>query len=370
MTLTSLSIRDCRNLVSVDLQLAAGLNLFVGPNGAGKTALLEAVHVLSRGRSFRSSQATRVIRRDQPEMIVRAGISSETGAVAQLSVARPRRGATRVHMDGDPMPGGVSAASKVLPVQVMLPGVSDLVFAGPGERRRWLDWGVFHVEPLYLNTWRSYHQLLKQRNARLKQLPPAAGVDSVLTTFTERLLAAAEPLAALRRAYVSAWMPYFCQTLNKLDPELAELVPELNEYGAATTDELADLMSQNRLRDVKLGVTHSGPHRVDLVLKLFGRPVGESLSRGQGKTVALAMMQSQAEFLATKTGQSSLFLIDDAGAELDRDHNASFFEALADTKAQIMATCTEAPWTGSAYPGAERALFHVKQGQITRDNSR
>ena len=326
--------------------------------------------MLSRGRSFRSSQASRVIRRDQSEMIVRAEISSESGHLARLSVARPRRGATRVHMDGEPIQGGVSAASQALPVQVMLPGVSDLVFAGPAERRRWLDWGVFHVEPLYLSAWRGYHQLLKQRNARLKQLPHNAGSDGVLTTFTEQLLVAAEPLAKLRRSYVSAWMPHFLQTLEKLDPELAILAPELNEYGASGGDELADLMSQNRSRDVKLGVTHSGPHRVDLVLKLSGRPVGESLSRGQGKTVALAMMQSQAEFLTTKTGKSSLFLIDDAGAELDRDHNASFFEALADTKAQIMATCTEAPWTGSAYPGAERALFHVKQGQITRDSSR
>ncbi|MFK7913009.1 MAG: DNA replication/repair protein RecF [Pseudomonadales bacterium] len=367
MTLSSLSIRDCRNLEAVDIQLAAGLNLFVGPNGAGKTALLEAVHVLSRGRSFRSSQATRVIRRDQPEMIVRAGISRDSGPSAQLSVARPRRGATRVHLDGDPMPGGVSAASKLLPVQVMLPGVSDLVFAGPADRRRWLDWGVFHVEPLYLRTWRGYHQLLKQRNARLKQLPPGTSSDSVLETFTDQLVAAAEPLALLRRSYVASWLPYFAETLRKLDLTLSALAPELNEYGASDRDELADLMSQNRSRDVKLGVTHSGPHRFDLVLKLFDRPVGESLSRGQGKTVALAMMQSQAEFLAAKTGQNSLFLIDDAGAELDRDHNASFFEALADTNAQIMATCTEEPWTGAAYPGLERALFHVEQGQITRE---
>lgn len=365
MSLSSLSVRDCRNLEAVDIELVPGLNLFVGPNGAGKTALLEAVHILSRGRSFRSSQSSKVIRTDQPEMIVRAGITDEYRVSSQLSVARPRRGATLVRVDGESLPGGVSAASKLLPVQTMLPGVSDLVFSGPAERRRWLDWGVFHVEPSYLSAWRNYQQLLKQRNARLRQLQSVDG-DNVLGTFTDQLLEAALPLAALRQRYVESWAPLFAETLSRLDENLANIVSTLKPFGSLEDVDLAELMTQNASRDVKLGVTHSGPHRADLLLKHNGRPLSDSLSRGQGKTVALAMMQSQASYLAMRTGQTSLFLIDDAGAELDRDHNAAFFESLAQTNAQIMATCTEEPWTGRAYPGHERAVFHVKQGQIER----
>lgn len=374
MTLSSLSIRDCRNLQSVDIALSAGLNLFIGPNGAGKTALLEAVHILSRGKSFRSSHTGPVIRSGQQELIVRAGFSGiprdSDSPARQVAVSRPRRGATRVHIDGEPASGGISAVSKLLPVQVMLPSVSDLVFGGPAERRRWLDWGVFHVKPSYLFAWRRYTKVLKQRNALLKQ--PISADDAALASFTEQLVQAAVPLAEYRRSYTANWTPMFLQVLGALDPELADLGLSLCDFGSmderqesgSLLERIRELVSENRLRDVKSGVTHRGPHRMDLVLRVGDKRAGEVLSRGQGKSVALAMMVSQAQYLAATTGQNSLFLIDDAGAELDRSHNAAFFEALAATKAQILATSTEEPWTGGAYTGTNRAVFHVKQGRI------
>ncbi|MGI9324022.1 MAG: DNA replication/repair protein RecF [Pseudomonadales bacterium] len=366
MTLRTLAIRDCRNLAAVDIELSPGLNLFVGPNGAGKTALLEAVHVLARGRSFRAAQASKVIRHDQAELIVRALLVTEAGSERTIAIGRPRRGPIKVHVDGEPV-RGIAEISRLLAVQVMLPGVSDLIFAGPSERRRWLDWGVFHVKPTYIGHWRRYNQLLKQRNSQLKH--QAGSNDQVLLAFTDGLIRAAEPLSQDRADYIQRWEPWFRQVLLALDPELAAIGIELAPNGRVNQSQsqgesFADILSQNLSRDVKLGVTHNGPHRLELSFTIDGRPASERLSRGQGKTLALAMQISQAELLVSETGQSSVFLIDDAGAELDHDHNAAFFEAMAATGAQVLATCTTAPWTGSAYAGEKRTVFHVKQGQI------
>ena len=119
-------------------------------------------------------------------------------------------------------------------------------------------------------------------------------------------------------------------------------------------------------REVKLGATQAGPHRADVDLRVSNARAAALLSRGQAKAVASAMMVSQAQLLARGLNQTSVFLIDDVGAELDEGHNARFFQLLDDMDSQILATSTRLPRGGSCFAEERMTVFHVEHGRVQR----
>lgn len=361
--LSSLQVLQLRNVSQVDLEFQPGINLFVGPNGAGKTALLEAVYMLARGRSFRSAQASKVIQHGHEQLVVRAEVVSDRlRRNVQLAVQRPRRGPVVAKLNGEKA-ANIAELAKHLPLQVMLPNVSDLVFAGPSERRSWLDWGVFHVEHDHLAAARRYGTLLRQRNAQLKQAI-VGGRDAVLESFTEQLVVASEPVSFARERYFSDLVPVIRDLAVAIDPMLSKVSFDLRLNGTKATDSLGNLLGESRLRDVKLGVTHFGPHRCEVLPLIDGRSASERLSRGQGKSLALAMKIAQATVLQERAQESTLFLMDDAGAELDRERNRAIFETLERLSAQVLATSTDEQLREHGALPEASVVFHVKQGRV------
>ena len=140
MAIRRLEVADLRNLASVSFDLDPQFNYFHGPNGSGKTALLEAIHLLARGRSFRGRQVSALIGHGADMLVVRAVLQAGRPVV----VSKTRAGSTELRIDGE-VCGRLSDAASMLPIQLILPTVGDLVFGSPGERRGFLDWGVFHV---------------------------------------------------------------------------------------------------------------------------------------------------------------------------------------------------------------------------------
>ena len=125
---------------------------------------------------------------------------------------------------------------------------------------------------------------------------------------------------------------------------------------------LEDCLREGSARDVRFGLTHCGPHRADLRLTVGGQPASAVLSRGQAKVVASALRLAQAELTNQLGGRTTLFLIDDIGAEMDAPHNERFFGALEAMDCQVFATTTSDIALGAAFAGARRRLFHVEHG--------
>ena len=189
-----LEISYFRNLSSVSMDLSPGLNFLYGPNGAGKTAILEAVHLLARGRSFRSQPSNTLIQHEQQFLTVRGTIEDEGEGSKTLAISKDRQGQTTLKINGN-AELRLSEGARLVPLQVMLPDLSELVFGGPASRRQWLDWGTFHVEPAYLNALRAYLRVLKQRNAQLKEITRDQADVSTLEPWTEQLFETAETSA-------------------------------------------------------------------------------------------------------------------------------------------------------------------------------
>jgi DNA replication and repair protein RecF len=359
MWLERLEVARVRNLGAVDLTLSPGLNLFWGANGAGKTALLEAVYLLTRGRSFRGSRVQPLIQHGEPGLLVRARVQDESRGGVDVALAKTRESGSDLRGAGQPE-RRLSTVAALIPLQLFLPDGSDLVFGGPGERRRFLDWGVFHVKPPYLGHLQAYQRALRQRNALL-----AAGGGSrrtELDVWTDQLDALAEIVDADRREYVAALQQELGTTLDRL---VAGSFDARIEYrsGWPEGERLATALGQNLDRDVKFASTQLGPHRAELRLSADLGSAAESLSRGQGKLLASALRLAQVHLTRQLTGRRSLLLIDDLGAELDRIHSHRFYALLADSGCQVLATCVE-PISLGEFESERRVLFHVEHGSI------
>lgn len=350
-------IHDLRNLESASIELCPGLNYFFGENGAGKTAILEAVHLLARGRSFRTQISGDLVRRGREALTVHAVIEDEHRGEQTLGLSRSRRGGSELRINGRPG-RRLSQAAELLPLQVMGPELSELVFGPPSGRRQWLDWGVFHVEPDYIRVLREYLGAVRQRNAALKGGVSAGELD----VWSDEVARLAGSVTASRRAYLDDLVP----VLQSILVELAPGVPIDVRYrqGWSDVDDLRKVLGDSLPREVKSGATLFGPHRAEVEFRVEGMQAATSLSRGQGKALASAMMLAQAVLLQRSARRTSVFLIDDIGAELDLAHSARFFGLLSELQAQVLATSNSGPDAIKRLPNVQIRPFHVEHGRV------
>ncbi len=353
MPLDRIRVRNFRCLTDVELQLDARRTYVFGSNGAGKTSFLEALFVLGRGRSFRTRQMRKLVQRGEQEFTVYGEIGGGSDGSRHRIGVGFSSGRLEKRVDGEAVPG-MGTLAALLPVHVIDPGVHDLIQGGPSERRRFLDWGVFHVEPDYLDAWKRYRRLLSQRNAALKTSPNRAE----LQTWTKALCTAAQLVDERRRAYAAA--------ANAVIGRYGQMLlgRELTvEYWPGWRSDLsfAEALEAARARESQSGTTEVGPHRADLAVRLDGATVSEEASRGQQKLCAAALVLAQTETHARAIGGCDLLLVDDPAAELDRSALARLAIALETVPAQLVITGLD-PGLLPPQPGSP--VFHVERGTL------
>lgn len=353
MSITLLRADQVRNLRSVDIQPHSQLNIIYGENASGKTSLLEAIHLLSTARSFRTHRIRHVIQHDKDKLTVFARL--QTGPhTHQLGIERSKR-KTDIRVDNETV-HQASVLTRHLPLQLITPQVSHLLEQGPKMRRRFLDWGVFHVKHDYLANWRAFHRVLQQRNASLRQHQPAQQIAA----WDKALIDAAMVITQCRQDYLAALLPI----LQDYSQQLIQLQPELSYQQGWPTDETLDkVLAESLPRDRERGHTQYGPHRAELVFKFKGIPAQEILSRGQTKLFISAMQMAQVTHLANEQNIQCVILIDDLAAELDRSRRAALIDLLMATQAQVFITVTE-PGLLDIGPNQGHKMFHVEHGRV------
>ena len=360
MLLTKLQIRQLRCLVEVELAFAPGLNLIIGPNGAGKSSVIEAVHLLGYGRSFRGRVNDGLIRTGAAQLEVYAEWLDRNQQPHRAGL-RHTGNSWEARMDGASAPSLTELCAQVA-VVTFEPGSHDLISGGAEHRRRYLDWGLFHVEPDFLPQWRRYARALKQRNTLLKNGPS----PSMLEPWDRELAEAGEVLTRMRQGYLERLEPFVSTQAQAF---LAELAPASLDFrpGWKRADlSLADALLLNRERDISQGYTSLGPHRADWRVEFAGLPGREALSRGQEKLTALACVLGQARDFAARCGDWPIVCLDDLASELDLAHQAQVLAAALSAGAQVLLSGTQMPEAllGTAAP---YRLFHVEHGLITSD---
>jgi DNA replication and repair protein RecF len=342
-----LQLTDFRNLADATLAPGDGINWLSGANGAGKTSVLEAIHVLATGRSFRAGRIAPMVRdgADRFRVVCRTAAPEH-----RLGVERSASGWVG-RIDGEPTQR-LSAFARAVPVVTVHPENHQLLEGGPDNRRSFLDWGLFHVEQSYLDEWKRYNRLLRQRNAALRRQPSV----QVLASLEEPMAEAAARLDRHRAAYVER----LTGSVDALASALSFGIPELDLAYRPSCESSADYRAQwasARERDIEQGYTREGPHRAELAIRAHGRLAAPRLSRGQMKLAALLLRLAQMR-VAENAQHTPMLLLDDPVSELDRQHLDRLLEWLEAQRNQSWVTAVDPPGDRAA------TLFHVEQGRI------
>ncbi|MDY6451498.1 DNA replication/repair protein RecF [Acinetobacter faecalis] len=327
MHITRLNIERVRNLKAVALQELQPFNVFYGQNGSGKTSVLEAIHLLATGRSFRTHIPKNYIQNNTQDAIVFAQSLTE-----KIGMQKLISGEQIIKVNGDNV-ATQGQLAKILPLQHIDPQSSDIIDYGAKPRRQLLDWMMFHVEPEFYHAWQYYSRALKQRNSLLKANRRLTLTD--LEPWNLMLSEYGEILHSQRVGVVEKWKQYFAQDLQALLPNLnIEL-----EYVAgfrADTGLLNDLTNYH-YKDVERGYTEFGPHKADLRLKTPTGDADNVLSRGQKKLLVMALKLSQIAMLHD-CNRETVVLLDDLTAELDLTAQQRLIERLSQLGSQVFIT--------------------------------
>lgn len=356
MRLRQLRLENLRAFQSLDLELGPGWNLFLGANGAGKTTLLEAAYLLSHARSFRGGAKDVLVRHGAAGYSVYGSMESSDVSPIRLGLSRSA-GRLEARVNGAPI--AVAELLRHAAVVCFEPGSHELISGAAELRRRFMDWGVFHVEQDFLGTWRAFQRSLKQRNALLRSGGGAAELDAWDREFVESGIA----LAAMRRRYIEAFAPVAIHLMRELLGELGEARLTLESGWNPDVDPLEQLAA-SRDDDLRRGFTTLGPHRADWTIAFARAPRREHFSRGQEKLCALGCVLAQANVYAAQRGEWPVICVDDLASELDNPHQERLVRSLTAVDAQILMTGTHEP-RALAEAGIPAARFHVEPGSIT-----
>lgn len=376
MRVTRLDLRHLRRFSEVSLTPGPGLNLLTGENGAGKTSVLEGLHLMAYGRSFRgrvrdglvqSGAAALEVFVEWEEAGAAAVLPAPAAGVAEAPAVYRRQRKAGLRHSGQDWTGRLDGSTvtqlgelcAALAVVSFDPGSHALISGGGEHRRRYLDWGLFHVEHGFLPLWRRFARALKQRNALLK----GRARDAQLDAWDRELAESGEALSRHRQRYLEALEPGFSALLAELAPQLGRVGLRYQPGWRQEEMPLADALLLARDRDLASGHTTVGPHRADWALDLPTLPGREALSRGQAKLSALAALLAQASHYALARGEWPVVALDDLASELDRRHQARVLGHLVASGAQVFVTGTEPP-PGLEGLDAPLTRFHVEHGQL------
>ncbi len=355
MRLTSLDVSAVRNLSSVGIQPGPGVNLFYGVNGAGKTSLLEAISILSTGRSFRAGKISTVISSDLDHLVVGASVEdSITLSKSRIGIQRAKN-ETTARIDGANVKR-LSMLASALPCVIISTSNHELVEGGPSERRSFLDWLLFHVEPQFLNFAQRYRSALQQRNAALRK----GASDDLVALWHSELAEAGQRITEGRKRILQE----FSTVLSDNSHQFNETLTPLFSYRAGWPEDLSLEDALARLDHCRRrGITTVGPHRADLVIKTNGQEARYVYSRGQQKLLAIQMRLAQVDMFTRFHQQPPIVLFDDLPSELDEQARRYVFRYLEERRVQVFLTSVD-----DVSKELQNAcdLFHVKQGKIEK----
>jgi len=358
MALVRLAIHNLRLYKKAEIRPNRHLNVVYGDNASGKTSLLEAIHLLATGRSFRSSQITHLIRHNTQELAISGDVGDhEQNNVDRLSI-HVDAGGRRQSINSE-KGSRLSDLAQRLPLLVISPDSHFQFHQKSRHRRAVMDWTLFHVEQDFSSLWVRYQRAIQQRNAALKD----ENLWKVRFSWDPEIAEIGDKIQAMRTAELERLSTEFSVIANEL-LENEELFQLKLVAGWDVDSGLLESLISNRRRDEERGLTVDGPHRNDISLLISGSPVEEEASHGQNKLLLIALRLAQIQRLMSQTGKHCTLLIDDLPAELDQAHREKLSRYLSKLPVQVFVTATDPSGIDTA-PWASFDRFHVEHGAVS-----
>ena len=358
MSVKQLFTRNFRNLKSKKIVFNPSLNFIIGDNGSGKSSLLEALFLVGHGKSFRTTKSESMCCFSNDEFVV--NVKDEEDSSFGLSKSKQEAGFLIKH-NGESL-SRLSDLAQNFAVQIVTPESFKLFLCGAKERRKFFDLGLFHVKHHFIEQWKLFSKLLKQRNACLRTKQ-----DNDTTEYwTQSFIEQSELLSRIREDYCRLFESELSNWLKILLPEFDSSF-RLNYYrGWNKAKDLKEVLASNREREFKQGFSYAGAQKYDVKFLVDDIPLELKLSRGQQKLFLLALTFTQTKLIEQVKPVKPILLIDDIGAELDFGSRQRFKKAIEQLDCQIVITAIDdqalKPLVENNY---NNTMFHVKHGEIS-----
>ncbi len=322
MRIKKLVIKNLRNISNISFEATESINFFSGPNGSGKSSILEAIHLLSSGKSYRTHISSELIQKNTQELIVRSDFSGTVAGEHTAGLLKKSSGDLFLRLDQEDAKSTAEVA-KLFPVRTIHPEMHELIKGGPSIRRKFVDWGVFHVEQQFHVYWKRYNYAVKQRNQLLKTI---SAPKSEIIAWGQELAYSGKEIDKLRKNYLNELQKPFQKWIEHFQVSGTVLLSYKQGWDkdlgldAAVTEAMTNC--------IRYRTTTVGPHRAELLITFNGYPAKQVVSRGQQKLFVYALVFAQIELHREKTSEFPVLLCDDPEAELDHKHRKLLLDAI------------------------------------------
>lgn len=329
MNVSKLSVKNYRNLKEDSINLGSKVNIIYGKNAQGKTNIIEALWLLTGGKSFRGNKDIDLIAFGERYAEIEGVIKlSDREIKIKIRISQEKRTAEINEINRG------TAASIIGQVKSVIfsPEHLCLVKGGPESRRKFIDAAICQLKPTYLSLFMRYNKILKQRNALLKDISKNFKLKDTLNVWDIKTSECAgsivwERLKYLREIKEKATIIYS----NLSGKENLEIKYKNQEiFSKLTVDEIKKALlldiENTRDLDINRGFTSVGPHRDDVLILINGKPAKFFASQGQQRSAVVALKLSEAEIIKEVTGENPIVLLDDIMSELDEKRQEYMFK--------------------------------------------
>lgn len=361
MKIESIKLENFRNYGKLELSLSGGTNLFYGDNAQGKTNILESVYLCGTTKSHRGSKDREIIKFGQEESHIRMNLSKNE-ILYRIDMHLKKNKAKGIAINGIP----IRKASELLGLGNFVffsPEDLNIIKNGPSERRRFLDMELCQLNKVYLYNLMNYNKILMQRNKLLKDIYFHPEYEDTLEIWDTQMVQYGSQVIRAREEFVSQLNDIIYDIHRKLSGGREDLLVTYEKN--VSIEDFSDTIQRNREKDIKLKMSHTGPHRDDLSFMIQDVDIRRFGSQGQQRTTALSLKLAEIELVKEKSRDLPVLLLDDVLSELDGNRQHYLLDSIDGV--QTLITCTGIDDFVENNFQIDR-LFYVEDGSVWNKN--
>ena len=354
MRIKKLKLNNFRNFAEGEVAIGEGTTVLYGGVGEGKTNLIEAIFLLSVGRSYRTSETQQVISWGKNEAVVRGEGTDAAGGMA-VAVKITRTG-KKIELNGENNKKSIDLIGGLRSVIFHSEDIA-IVSGAPEVRRRYLDLAISQSSKNYAYNLRDYYKILRQRNNALLKY-----ASSDITAWDEQLSKVGAWITQVRGNVIKEISGTADQILKSLAGENQKLEIKYAPSGEDDPERFKGRLSRALNNDRARGMTTIGPHRDDFKILLSGVDARYFASSGEKKTIVMALKLAEVEFIRTVTGEKPILLLDDVFSTLDIKRSKALISATGDGS-QCVVTLTDLNLIRNEFRSGAN-LYEIKEGRV------
>lgn len=357
MIINNLSLVNFRNYKSLDINFSKGLNILSGSNGAGKTNIVEAINYLTLGKSFKTNNDEELISFDEEYLKINLEFVSKSKKKIQCIISKN----TKKIIYNDYEIKKLSELNGKLVSVLFTPIDVNLFKDSPALRRKFLNISISSFDNVYLKELSLFNNLLKERNALLKN----ERIDkNYLGILDDKIIETSYPIMIKRKEIIEKLNLNLNNIFQNIDSNsnsiklIYKTEEDVDEYAryyqVMKKKYLDDFESDTRRKSTSRGIHHD-----DMIMLLNGREIALYGSQGQNRISSLSLKLAMIELIRQEIGEDPIVILDDVLSELDELHQTKLLNILNNYE-QVFITCAD-----NSLLVDNASIYKIENGKLT-----